>query len=162
MIEASLKAFVSTDLRPDGKELNPTKHVSSRWSGTKTPLSLVRKYFAFLESFSETKEQAQTQVQITQAAMAGSSARDVETPSDLPAHVHKTLYNLVRKYSQCCCGSYGTLAGAPRQHQGRLRLKETVHIVENNVLFDTVFSRSPRDGPAGGTEWQQLQFQIPR
>jgi len=162
MIEASLKAFVSTDLGPGGKELNPLKHARSRWSSTRTPLSPVRKYFAFLESFSETTEQAQAQVQITQATMAGSSARDIETPTDFPAHVHKTLYNLLRKYSQCCCGSYGTLASAPRRHQGRLRLKETVHTVENNVLFDAVFSRSPRDGSAGGTEWQQLQFQIPR
>lgn len=162
MIEASLKAFVSTDLGTDGKQVNHTKNFGSRLSSAKKPLSPVRKYFAFLESFSETKGLAETQAQATQANIAGRSAREIETPSDFPAHVHKTLYNvLMKKHAQCCCGSSVTLVGAIPRHQGRLKLKETVQILEDNVVFDTVFSRSPRNNSARRTEWQQLQFQVP-
>lgn len=164
MIGDCIKAFLSTEPHTDGntKQGNRAKAFSSRVSSAKTPPSPVRKYLAFLKSFSETKRLVETQVQTTDSNNAARSAKDIDTPSDFPAHVHKTLFKLLmKKYSQCCCTSSVIAAGGIRRHRGRLRLKETVKIHEDNVVFDTVFSKSPHVDTATKTEWQQLQFEIP-
>lgn len=164
MIGDSIKAFISTEPHTNGntKQGNHTKAFSSRVSSAKTPPSRVRKYLAFLESFSETKGLVETQAQTTDSNNAARSAKDIDTLSDFPAHVHKTLFKLLMKnYSQCCCTSSVIAAGGIRRHRGRLRLKETVKIHEDNAVFDTVFSKSPHVDAATKTEWQQLQIEIP-
>lgn len=153
LIENSLKAFVWTDLMPKTRSRNYATQ----------PKSHVKKYFAYLEIFSTTKDQPESETQAVQATIAGRSAKDIETPGDVPAHVHQTLYNfLVKKYSKCCCAPSETQPSLSHRHRARLRLKEIAQITEDNAVFDTVFSRASRKDSAHSVEWQHVQFQIPR
>jgi hypothetical protein len=150
-IASSLKAFLSSDLIAGKMHTKP---------GQGKPKSLVRNYFAFLETFLSTREdESETQVQEAYAAIAARPAKDVEAPDDFPAHVHKTFYKTLKRYSQCCCSGPGAKLGA-LQHQGKLLLKEKTQIQDDDVVFDTVFSRPPQRSSAGDVEWQHLQFRI--
>ena len=161
MIAISLKAFVSTDLGTGSGGPKNDRRINPR-HGTGKSNGYVRSYFAFLESFSSTRGQAESEAQAIQANIAGRPAKDVVTPGDFPAHVHKTLYSIIKKYSLCCCPPSGAQTSSLRQHEGRLRLKENVQVTDDHVVFDTIFSKNPRESSAHGVEWQHLQFHIPR
>ena len=137
-LERSLKAFVSRDAR------------------------MIKGYFSFLKRFSSTRDELQKQAQATQADIGGPSAKGLETPDDYPAHVHQTLYEIVKKYSQCCCAVSGVLPSPLKRHDGRLRLKENFQTSDDDVVFDAVFSRTPQREPNDRVEWQHLQFHIAR
>jgi hypothetical protein len=137
-LENSLKAFVSSDA------------------------NRVKRYFSFLGSFSSTDDQLQTQRETTQANTYGQSAKDHETPDDYPAHVHKTFYKTVKKYSQCCCVVPGGQPDCLKWHEGRLRLKENFQSKDDHVVFDVVLSRYPPLVSTNAIEWQHLQFHIPK
>jgi hypothetical protein len=149
-IALSLKTFLSSDLMA-GKI-----HTKSGQGKSK---SLVRNYFAFLETFLSTRDGFETQVQEAHAAIAARSAKDVEALDDFPAHVHETFYKTLKKYSQCCCSRPGAQL-SPLHHQGKLLLKEKTQVKDDDVIFDTVFSRPPQRDSAGDVEWQHLQFHI--
>jgi hypothetical protein len=152
IIALSLKDFLSSDPVAGNRHAAP---------GQGRPKSLVRNYFAFLELFLSTRDnESQTQMQEAHAAIAARPAKDVEAPDDFPAHVHETFHKTLKRYSQCCCNNPpGTHLGA-LQHQGKLLLKEKTQIKDDNVIFDTVFSRAPQGDSAGNVEWQHLQFHI--
>jgi hypothetical protein len=150
-IASSLKAFLSSDLIAGKRHTKP---------GQGKPKSLVRNYFAFLETFLSTREdESETRVQEAHAAIAARPAKDVEAPDDFPAHVHETFYKTLKRYSQCCCSGPGANLGA-LQHQGKLLLKEKTQIQDDDVVFDTVFSRPAQRNSAGDVEWQHLRFHI--
>jgi hypothetical protein len=151
-IASSLKAFMSSDLVAGNRHAAP---------GQGRPKSLVRNYFAFLELFLSTRDnESQTQVQEAHAAIAARPAKDVEAPDDFPAYVHETFYKTLKRYSQCCCNNLSGAHQGVLQHQGKLLLKEKTQIKDDNVIFDTVFSRPPQGDSAGNIEWQHLQFHI--
>ncbi|KAK4168330.1 hypothetical protein QBC43DRAFT_310098 [Cladorrhinum sp. PSN259] len=161
MISTSLKAFVFSDITADsGKNSQWTS--SQHSNHKKSSKSYVQSYFAFLKSFSSTKDQVETAAQETQADIAGRSAKDVEIPDDFPAHVHKALYTIIKKYSRCCCAQSGGQYDMSRHHEGRLRLQENAQFTDEHAIFDTVFSRNPHGSSAHSIEWQHLQFQIPK
>lgn len=116
----------------------------------------VERYYSFLEGFASVKDQSRVQAEEAQADHATTPMRDISSPDDYPAHVHKTFYKIMENYSRCCCGG---LPAPPRQHEGRLRLRERSRINDNDVVFDTVFSRAPNRHPEA-VEWQHLQFHI--
>ena len=149
-ITGSLKAFLSNDLMANNRRTRPGQDKPKNW---------VRSYFAFLETFLSTKDEFETQAQEAHAVIAARSAKDVEAPDDFPAHVYETFYKTLKKYSQCCCNPSGAQLGA-LQHQGKLLLKEKAQIKDDDVIFDTVFSRAPQRLSAGDVEWQHLRFHI--
>lgn len=163
MIAGSLKVFASPDLVTNSSGPKTARQMDVWFHGVKKSKSYVRDYLDFLKNFSSTTNEPGSDAQANQTRIAGRSAKDAETPSDFPAHVHETLFNiLIKKYSQCCCARAGAPTGPLRQHEGSLKLRENIQIINDHVVFDIVLSRSPRDCSVRGVEWQHLQFHIPR
>ncbi|KAK1830614.1 hypothetical protein QBC39DRAFT_383096 [Podospora conica] len=162
IIATSLKAFVLTDVEISGSGASTAQRLGSNVRLANKAKSHVRNYFAFLETFSSTRDEPRSNARTEQANLARRSAKDLDTPSDFPSHVHKTLFSiLTRKYSQCCCTRTDTPTSASRHHEGRLKLRENIQITDQHVVFDTVLSRRPPDCSMPSVEWQHLQFQIP-
>ena len=77
-------------------------------------------------------------------------AEYLDAPEYCPAYVHDTLYEIMKKYTQCC------------RHDGRLQLKENIQMIGDDVLFDGSFSRVPPENSGNEIEWQHLQFRVSR
>ncbi|KAK4444753.1 hypothetical protein QBC34DRAFT_334442 [Podospora aff. communis PSN243] len=150
MIQHSLKRYVARRVeRPkdDEQELDP---------------------LTFLMKFASPASQPDTVSHRGQTGLPVQQPKDIETPADLPPHVHKEFYRILKELwsPQCsCCNATSNGSSPAARHHGRLKLKQNFEVIEKYVLFDTVFSKHAKqlESPAEQTEWhwQHLQFQIP-
>jgi len=162
MISTSLKAFVSSDISAKSEQ-HSTRRIKAPRGTNRSNKSHVESYFEFLDSFSSKNDQLQCAAQAIKTNIAGysRSIRDDEIPDDIPIHVHKTLHGVLKKYSRCCCIPSTANTGSLRQHEGRLKLKESIQTTDGNFTFNAVFSRRPHNDSADGIEWRHIQFNIP-
>lgn len=115
------------------------------------------RFFRFLRRFASTNDQPRKQAEAAHEGVAASNMRSADTPDDYPAHVHAAFHAVVKEYLQCACAAEG--ASLSKNHEARLKLRETIKMNDEDVFFDTVFSRTPT-GREGPVEWQHLQFQV--
>jgi len=121
-----------------------------------------RRYFSFLETFASSEGQPWDHEQATEAYLASRSAKDLDTPDDYPFHVRETFWKVLKRYSQCGCTDPVQSQVSSNRHDSRLRLMEKFESNDEDVIFDTVFSRTSDIGQGNDVEWQHLQFHISR
>ncbi|KAL5084174.1 hypothetical protein Trisim1_012250 [Trichoderma cf. simile WF8] len=124
-------------------------------------------YFAFLKSFSGVKDQAKRHAESAQRDPESQlNPKNTKTKlyedESYPRHVYDTLYNVINKYSKCNCGLPNLSSKTPRRHWGRLELQANFGIIDDEILFHTVFSKRGSCEYDEKIEWQHLQFRVPR
>ncbi|PKK45936.1 hypothetical protein CI102_11732 [Trichoderma harzianum] len=124
-------------------------------------------YFAFLKSFSGVKDQAKRHAESAQQDTESQlNPKNTKTKSDedesYPRHVYDTLYKVINKYSKCNCGLPNLSSKTPKRHWGRLELQANFGLIDDEILFHTVFSKRGSCEYDEKIEWQHLQFRVPR
>ncbi|KAK3935255.1 hypothetical protein QBC46DRAFT_358388 [Diplogelasinospora grovesii] len=129
---------------------------------------ITRPYFAFLRSFSDAEDQAKKHAKSAQWDAEAQRKREdtKKTKSDedesYPRHVYDTLYRVVKKHAECCCGLPNPSPKTPRRHWGRLELQANFGTINNEILFHAVFSKNGSSEFDEKIKWQHLQFRVPR
>ncbi|KAH6888447.1 hypothetical protein B0T10DRAFT_488196 [Thelonectria olida] len=126
---------------------------------------ITQPYLSFLQSFSQAKDQAKKHAASTydspEMRRDMKKSKSIEDES-YPRHVYETLYSVVNRYANCCCGVPIPSPNAPGRHWRRLELKANFRSTDREILFHTVFSKEGSTELGEKVKWQHLQFRVPR